>query len=131
MHVGHLVLLCFIVFHIQGGPGLEPPFRPRTPMNKMPARPNYIQAASMGNMMGMDKPYQMNYKPPPSMPQGQILRHQLQVRLVSLVLLIKTPDQKHMVSLNCFIYFSFYNRCPVIVKCALQRPHTYLGVKIS
>lgn len=81
---------------------MEPPFRPRTPMTKLPPRPYTVanmQAAGMGNMMGMDKQYQLNYKPPPSMPQGQILRHQLQVRLVSLVLLIKTPDQKLTVSL--------------------------------
>lgn len=86
------MLSCLSCFPPKGGPGLEPPFRPRTPMNKIPARPSYMPATGMGNMMGMDKPYQMNYKPPPSMPQGQILRHQLQVRLVSLVLLIKTPD---------------------------------------
>lgn len=81
---------------------MEPPLRPRTPMTKIPPRPYTManmQAAGMGNMMGMDKQYQLTYKPPPSMPQGQILRHQLQVRLVSLVLLIKTPDQKHTVSL--------------------------------
>lgn len=50
---------------------------------------------NMGGMMAMEKPYQVpGYKPPPSMPQGQILRHHLQVRLVSLVLLINIPDQK-------------------------------------
>ncbi|XP_016409178.1 mediator of RNA polymerase II transcription subunit 12-like [Sinocyclocheilus rhinocerous] len=68
-----------------GGPGLEPPFRPRGPMGKIPPRPAYSMAnmpgAGMGNMMGMDKQFQMGYKPPQSMPQGQILRHQLQVRL--------------------------------------------------
>lgn len=37
----------------------------------------------MPGMMGLDKQYQMGYKPQPSMPQGQILRQQLQVRLVS------------------------------------------------
>lgn len=78
---------------------MEPPFRPRTPMTKIPPRPYTMQAAGMSGMMGMDKQYQLTYKPPPSMPQGQILRHQLQVRLVSLVLLIKTPDQRHTVSL--------------------------------
>uniref|UniRef100_A0A671R9G5 Mediator of RNA polymerase II transcription subunit 12-like n=1 Tax=Sinocyclocheilus anshuiensis TaxID=1608454 RepID=A0A671R9G5_9TELE len=71
-----------------GGPGLEPPFRPRGPMGKIPPRPAYSMAnmpgAGMGNMMGMDKQFQMGYKPPQSMPQGQILRHQLQVRLHSL-----------------------------------------------
>uniref|UniRef100_A0A671R980 Mediator of RNA polymerase II transcription subunit 12-like n=1 Tax=Sinocyclocheilus anshuiensis TaxID=1608454 RepID=A0A671R980_9TELE len=65
-----------------GGPGLEPPFRPRGPMGKIPPRPAYSMAnmpgAGMGNMMGMDKQFQMGYKPPQSMPQGQILRHQLQ-----------------------------------------------------
>uniref|UniRef100_A0A672S0X0 Mediator of RNA polymerase II transcription subunit 12 n=1 Tax=Sinocyclocheilus grahami TaxID=75366 RepID=A0A672S0X0_SINGR len=65
-----------------GGPGLEPPFRPRGPMAKIPPRPAYSMAnmpgAGMGNMMGMDKQFQMGYKPPQSMPQGQILRHQLQ-----------------------------------------------------
>uniref|UniRef100_A0A3B4Z6C5 Mediator complex subunit 12 n=1 Tax=Stegastes partitus TaxID=144197 RepID=A0A3B4Z6C5_9TELE len=74
-----------------GGPGLEPPYRPnRTPqMNKMMnPRPSYQgmmpgMQGSMPGMMGLDKQYQMGYKPQPSMPQGQILRHQLQVRLVS------------------------------------------------
>ncbi|XP_016091008.1 mediator of RNA polymerase II transcription subunit 12-like [Sinocyclocheilus grahami] len=68
-----------------GGPGLEPPFRLRGPMGKIPPRPTYsmtnMPGAGMGNMMGMDKQFQMGYKPPQSMPQGQILRHQLQVRL--------------------------------------------------
>lgn len=68
-------------------------------MGKIPPRPPYnmvnMPGAGMGNMMGMDKQFQMGYKPPQSMAQGQILRQQLQVRLVSLVLLIKTPDQKH------------------------------------
>uniref|UniRef100_A0A8C1JB92 Mediator complex subunit 12 n=1 Tax=Cyprinus carpio TaxID=7962 RepID=A0A8C1JB92_CYPCA len=71
-----------------GGPGLEPPFRPRGPMGKIPPRPPYnmvnMPGAGMGNMMGMDKQFQMGYKPPQSMAQGQILRQQLQVRLVSL-----------------------------------------------
>lgn len=37
---------------------------------------------SMPGMIGLDKQYPMGYKPQP-MPQGQILRQQLQVRLVS------------------------------------------------
>uniref|UniRef100_A0A8C8GEJ7 Mediator complex subunit Med12 domain-containing protein n=1 Tax=Oncorhynchus tshawytscha TaxID=74940 RepID=A0A8C8GEJ7_ONCTS len=37
----------------------------------------------MPGMMGMDKQYPMGYKPQPNIPQGQILRQQLQVRLVS------------------------------------------------
>ena len=36
----------------------------------------------MSGMIGLDKQYPMGYKPQP-MPQGQILRQQLQVRLVS------------------------------------------------
>uniref|UniRef100_A0A8C7IAH1 Mediator complex subunit 12 n=1 Tax=Oncorhynchus kisutch TaxID=8019 RepID=A0A8C7IAH1_ONCKI len=35
----------------------------------------------MPGMMGMDKQYPMGYKPQPNIPQGQILRQQLQVRL--------------------------------------------------
>uniref|UniRef100_A0A674MC47 Mediator complex subunit 12 n=1 Tax=Takifugu rubripes TaxID=31033 RepID=A0A674MC47_TAKRU len=74
------------------GPGLEPPYRParNQQMNKMmPVRPNYTGMMSgmqgnMPSMMGLDKQYSMGFKPQPSMPQGQILRHQLQVRLVSL-----------------------------------------------
>ncbi|XP_056899560.1 mediator of RNA polymerase II transcription subunit 12 isoform X3 [Takifugu flavidus] len=72
-----------------GGPGLEPPYRParNQQMNKMmPVRPNYTGMMSgmqgnMPSMMGLDKQYSMGFKPQPSMPQGQILRHQLQVRL--------------------------------------------------
>ncbi|KTF77725.1 hypothetical protein cypCar_00032640, partial [Cyprinus carpio] len=68
-----------------GGPGLEPPFRPRGPMGKIPPRPPYsmanMQGPGMVNMMGMDKQFQMGYKPPQSVHQGQMLRHQLQVRL--------------------------------------------------
>uniref|UniRef100_A0A671R9F8 Mediator of RNA polymerase II transcription subunit 12-like n=1 Tax=Sinocyclocheilus anshuiensis TaxID=1608454 RepID=A0A671R9F8_9TELE len=78
----YFFLLVFYAFFPQ------PPFRPRGPMGKIPPRPAYSMAnmpgAGMGNMMGMDKQFQMGYKPPQSMPQGQILRHQLQVRLVSL-----------------------------------------------
>lgn len=88
-------LLSWIVFYVvcfsTGGPGLEPPYRPaRNPqMNKMmPTRPSYPgmmpgMQGSMPGMMGMDKQYPMGYKPQPAMPQGQILRQQLQVRLVS------------------------------------------------
>lgn len=80
-----------VVCSSTGGPGLEPPYRPaRNPqMNKMmPARPSYQammpgMQGSMPGMMGVDKQYPMGYKPQPSMPQGQILRQQLQVRLVS------------------------------------------------
>lgn len=36
----------------------------------------------MPGMMGLDKQF-MGYKPQQAMPQSQILRHQLQVRLVS------------------------------------------------
>lgn len=58
-------------------------------MNKMmPTRPSYSgmmpgMQGSMPGMMGMDKQYSMGYKPQPSVPQGQMLRQQLQVRLVS------------------------------------------------
>ena len=54
-------------------------------MNKMmPTRPTYpAMMPGMPGMMGLDKQYQMGYKPQPSIPQGQILRQQLQVRLVS------------------------------------------------
>lgn len=81
----------WIICPSTGGPGLEPPYRPaRNPqMNKMmTTRPSYpgmmpgIQG-SMPGMMGLDKQYPMGYKPQPNMPQGQILRQQLQVRLVS------------------------------------------------
>lgn len=89
-----------------GGPGLEPPYRPtRNPqMNKMmTTRPSYpsIMPGMQGNMpgmMGLDKQYPMGYKPQPSMPQGQILRQQLQVRLVSQSVL---TDQ--ITSYNLFI----------------------------
>lgn len=72
-----------------GGPGLDTPYRPaRNPqMNKMmPTRPSYPgmmpgMQGSMPGMMGLDKQYPMGYKPQPSVPQ--MLRHQLQVRLVS------------------------------------------------
>ncbi|XP_026136992.1 mediator of RNA polymerase II transcription subunit 12 isoform X1 [Carassius auratus] len=68
-----------------GGPGLEPTFRPRGPMGKILQRPTYsmtsMQGPGMVNITGMDKPFQMGYKPSPNMPQGQILRQQLQVRL--------------------------------------------------
>uniref|UniRef100_A0A4W6BW58 Mediator complex subunit 12 n=1 Tax=Lates calcarifer TaxID=8187 RepID=A0A4W6BW58_LATCA len=72
-----------------GGPGLEPPYRParNQQINKMmPTRPSYpgMMPGMQGNMpgmMGLDKQYPMGYKPQPSMPQSQILRQQLQVRL--------------------------------------------------
>ncbi|CAB1337452.1 unnamed protein product [Coregonus sp. 'balchen'] len=72
-----------------GGPGLDTPYRPaRNPqMGKMmPTRPNYPgmmpgMQGGMPGMMGMDKQYPMGYKPQPNIPQGQILRQQLQVRL--------------------------------------------------
>lgn len=58
-------------------------------MNKMmPTRPSYQSMmtgmqANMPAMMQLDKQYPMGYKPQPAMPQSQILRQQLQVRLVS------------------------------------------------
>lgn len=73
-----------------GGPGLEPPYRP--PRNQqikmMPTRPSYPgmmpnMQGSMTGMIGLDKQYQMGYKPQPGLQQSQMLRHQLQVRLVS------------------------------------------------
>lgn len=53
----------------------------------MPTRPNYPgmmpgMQGSMPGMMGLEKQYPMGYKPQP-MAQGQMLRQQLQVRLVS------------------------------------------------
>lgn len=58
-------------------------------MNKMMVtRPSFSgmmpgMQGNMPGMMGMDKQYQVGYKPQPSMQQNQMLRHQLQVRLVS------------------------------------------------
>lgn len=87
----HSGIVVYVICFSTGGPGLEPPYRPtRNPqMNKMmPTRPSYpgMMPGMQGNMpgmMGLDKQYPMGYKPQPSMPQGQILRQQLQVRLVS------------------------------------------------
>lgn len=72
---------------------MEPPYRPRVPMASnprgLPPRPNYpgmMPGSIQGGMgmMGMEnKPYQMNFKPQPPMGQNQILRQQLQARLVS------------------------------------------------
>lgn len=83
--------ILFSLLFYKGGPGLEPPYRPaRNPqMNKMmPVRPNYtgMMSGMQGNMpgmMGLDKQYSVGFKPQPNMPQGQMLRQQLQVRLVS------------------------------------------------
>lgn len=97
------VLIHAVSIIFTGGPGLEPPYRPRVPINNhqkiMPTRPSYpgmmpnLQGG-MG-MMGMDnKQYPIGFKPQPAMPQGQILRQQLQVRLVSLITDIKTPETK-------------------------------------
>uniref|UniRef100_A0A673XZ63 Mediator complex subunit 12 n=1 Tax=Salmo trutta TaxID=8032 RepID=A0A673XZ63_SALTR len=71
------------------GPGLDTPYRPaRNPQigKMMPTRPSYPgmmpgMQGGMPGMMGMDKQYPMGYKPQPNIPQGQILRQQLQVRL--------------------------------------------------
>ncbi|KAI4897312.1 hypothetical protein NFI96_034020, partial [Prochilodus magdalenae] len=69
-----------------GGPGLEPPYRPRMSASKMiSSRPNYPIMSNIPTGMGMmsmdNKQYPMGFKPQPTMPQGQILRQQLQVRL--------------------------------------------------
>lgn len=84
-----------------GGPGLEPPYRPRVPMTNqkiMPTRPSYpgLMSNIPGAMsvMGMDNKQYMGFKPQPTMAQGQILRQQLQVRLVSLITDIETPETK-------------------------------------
>lgn len=63
----------------------------------MPTRPTYQPMMSNlpggMSMMGMDnKQYPMGFKPQNTMPQGQILRQQLQVRLVSLITDIETPE---------------------------------------
>lgn len=58
-------------------------------MNKMMhTRPSYpgMMPGMQGNMPGMiglEKQYPMGFKPQPTMPQGQMLRQQLQARLVS------------------------------------------------
>lgn len=70
---------------------MDTPYRPaRNPQigKMMPTRPSYPgmmpgMQGGMPGMMGMDKQYPMGYKPQPNIPQGQILRKQLQVRLVS------------------------------------------------
>lgn len=84
-------IVVYIICFSTGGPGLEPPYRPaRNPqMNKMmTTRPSYpgMMPGMQGNMpgmMGLDKQYPIGYKPQSTMPQGQMLRQQLQVRLVS------------------------------------------------
>lgn len=101
------IILCYISAFppFTGGPGLDTPYRParNPPMNKMmPTRPNYPgmmpgMQGNMSGMMGLDKQYPMGYKPQPTIPQGQILRQQLQVRLVSQSALSRLDQQGELV----------------------------------
>uniref|UniRef100_A0A7N6AXK2 Mediator complex subunit Med12 domain-containing protein n=1 Tax=Anabas testudineus TaxID=64144 RepID=A0A7N6AXK2_ANATE len=92
----HLGLWFMYFVFSTGGPGLEPPYKPprNQQMNKMiPTRPSYPgmmpnMQGSMPGMIGLEKQYPMGYKPQPTMPQGQILRQQLQVRLFVLLVFV-------------------------------------------
>lgn len=70
-----------------GGPRLDTSYRPvRMPISKLvPSRPPYtgVMPAGMGSMMGMDPAYKAAvYRQQPPVPQGQLLRQQLQAKLV-------------------------------------------------
>lgn len=70
-----------------GGPRLDTSYRPqRMPNSKLiPSRPPYtgVLPTGMGGMMGMDPSYKAAvYRQQPPVPQGQLLRQQLQAKLV-------------------------------------------------
>lgn len=54
-------------------------------MHTRPSYPGMMPGmqGNMSGMMGLEKQYPMGFKPQPTMPQGQMLRQQLQARLVS------------------------------------------------
>uniref|UniRef100_A0A8D2IYW1 Mediator complex subunit 12 n=1 Tax=Varanus komodoensis TaxID=61221 RepID=A0A8D2IYW1_VARKO len=69
-----------------GGPRLDTSYRPvRMPIGKLvPSRPPYtgVLPAGMGSMIGMDPSYKTAvYRQQPPIPQGQLLRQQLQAKL--------------------------------------------------
>lgn len=71
-----------------GGPRLDTSYRPvRMPLGKLvQSRPPYsgVLPPGMGSMMGIDPSYkQAVYRQQPPVSQGQILRQQLQAKLVS------------------------------------------------
>lgn len=81
-------------------------------MGTRPTRPSYpgmmpTMQGGMPGMMGLDKQYPMGYKPQPNLPQGQILRQQLQVRLVSLQFVDSTPGGGNELDLDTVLGVSF------------------------
>ncbi|KAE8584082.1 hypothetical protein XENTR_v10020816 [Xenopus tropicalis] len=63
-----------------GGPRLDNSYRPtRMAMVKVPARPQYVSGVPQAGMMDSYKP--VMYRPQPPIPQGQLLRQQLQAKL--------------------------------------------------
>uniref|UniRef100_A0A8B9CSC1 Mediator complex subunit 12 n=1 Tax=Anser brachyrhynchus TaxID=132585 RepID=A0A8B9CSC1_9AVES len=82
-HVSHSVS-----FALAGGPRLDTSYRPvRMPLGKLvQSRPPYsgVLPSGMGSMMGIDPSYKPAvYRQQPPVSQGQILRQQLQAKLVS------------------------------------------------
>lgn len=73
---------------LAGGPRLDTSYRPvRMPLGKLvQSRPPYsgVLPSGMGSMMGIDPSYKPAvYRQQPPVSQGQILRQQLQAKLVS------------------------------------------------
>lgn len=73
---------------LAGGPRLDTSYRPvRMPLGKLvQSRPPYsgVLPPGMGSMMGIDPSYKPTvYRQQPPVSQGQILRQQLQAKLVS------------------------------------------------
>uniref|UniRef100_A0A8B9TDP4 Mediator complex subunit 12 n=1 Tax=Anas platyrhynchos TaxID=8839 RepID=A0A8B9TDP4_ANAPL len=77
-----------VSFPLAGGPRLDTSYRPvRMPLGKLvQSRPPYsgVLPSGMGSMMGIDPSYKPAvYRQQPPVSQGQILRQQLQAKLVS------------------------------------------------
>lgn len=108
---------------LPGGPRLDTSYRPvRMPLGKLvQSRPPYsgVLPSGMGSMMGIDPSYKPAvYRQQPPVSQGQILRQQLQAKLVCQNCALGSPHST--ASLSCLLRVSSLAR--TLKSCHLLCP---------
>lgn len=100
---------------LAGGPRLDTSYRPvRMPLGKLvQSRPPYsgVLPPGMGSMMGIDPSYKPAvYRQQPPVSQGQILRQQLQAKLVSQSCALPVAGPHSTASPSCLLGLSLLAR---------------------
>lgn len=100
---------------LAGGPRLDTSYRPvRMPLGKLvQSRPPYsgVLPPGMGSMMGIDPSYKPAvYRQQPPVSQGQILRQQLQAKLVSQSCALAVAGPHGTASPSCLLGLSLLAR---------------------